>query len=183
MKRTPATARLALLALGFLAASCTHEAPAPQPQVAKAPAVKREPTPAAALERARQYWAAGEKGDWIATYDMLAPELQRDQPAAAYLQRKANHIYRNMRVTEVVAQKDDKIFLRVLGQWTPNHPKVKEIKLEPGQTLTQDVEMIEIWRWVNDQWCLSRPLRVDEFLEQFPDLQPKSAPPAATPAK
>ncbi|MBK9129525.1 MAG: hypothetical protein IPM13_17320 [Phycisphaerales bacterium] len=184
MKRTLDTARLALLALGLgiLAPACDKDAPPAQP--APAPAVKREPTQAAALERSRQFWASAEKGDWIATYDLLAPELQREQPAAVYLDRKKNHIYKNMRVLEVVAQKDEQIFLRVAGQWTPNHPKVREVKLEPGQTLTQDIEMIEVWRWVGDQWCLLRPLRPEEFLEQYPDLQSKAPTPSQpVPAK
>lgn len=176
MKRTLDITRLALLALalGVVVPSCDEDAPPAKPAAPAQPAAaKREPTAAAALERARQYWANAEKGDWIATYDFLSPELQREQPVASYLQRKANHIYKNMRVIEVVAQKDDQIFLRVGGLWTPNHPEVKKVKLEPGQTLTQDVEMIEIWRWVGDQWCLLRPLRPEEFLEQFPELQPK----------
>lgn len=184
MKRTLDITRLALLALGLglVAPSCDEDAPAPkpaQPAATKPAAVKREPTAAAALERARQYWASAEKGDWIATYDYLAPEIQREQPVAGYLQRKQYHIYKNMKVMEVVAQKDDQIFLRTSGLWTPNHPEVKKVKLEPGQTLTQDIEMIEIWRWVGDQWCLMRPLRPEEFLEQFPDLQPKAPAPTA----
>ncbi len=190
MKRTLDITRLALLALalGVVLPACDEDAPPAQPpaaaQTAKSAAVKREPTAEAALARARAYWAAAEKADWIATYDFLAPEFQREQPVAVYLQQKVNHIYKNMRVLEVVARKDDQIFLRISGLWTPNNPEVKRVKLEPGQTLTQDVEMIEIWRWVGDQWCRLKPLRPEEFLEQFPDLQPKSdAPPTTAPAK
>jgi len=196
MKRTLDLTRLALLALalGVVVPACDGTAPPAKPQdpaaVAPAAVVKREPTGEAALARARAYWASAEKGDWIAAYDYLSPEFQRQQPAALYLQSRANHIYKNMRVLEVIGQKDDLIFLRITGLWTPNHPETKRVKLEPGQTLTQDVEMIEVWKWVGDQWFLQRPLRPEEFLEEYPDLQSASAapaqadqPPAVPPAK
>src|SRR5205085_10661656 len=107
--------------------------------------------------------------------DLLAPDVQREQPVAQFLQRKNFHVYKDMRVTEVVAHKDDQISLRVRGRWTPQHPEVKRVKLEPGQTLTQDVEMIEIWRWIGGDWYLQRPMRAEEFLEQFPELQSQGA--------
>lgn len=179
MKRTFDLTRLALLALGLglVAPSCDSGTQAAAPGATTSAAVtppapaKRTPTPEDALRRSREYWAAAEKADWVATYDYLSPELQKEQPLANFLERKKQHIYKNMRVHEVVAQKDDQIFLRVGGLWTPNHPEVKKVKLEPGQTLTQDVEMIEIWRWVGEEWRLQRPLRPEEFLELYPDLQ------------
>ncbi|MBK9129526.1 MAG: hypothetical protein IPM13_17325 [Phycisphaerales bacterium] len=138
MSRPLVASRFVLFALASAAsfAGC-HEAadPArvPTPAVAGAPAQAAR-THAAALERARQYWASAEKGDWIATYDLLAPELQREQPAPVYLQQKKKHLYANMRVLEVVGEKDDLIFLRVAGLWTPNTPEARRVELGPGES-------------------------------------------------
>lgn len=172
------------LVLAAIAPACDQAAPTPPAPTASKPVAKREPTQAGALERSRQYWSHASKGDWIAAYDFLAPELQAQQPLAAYLQGKQYHVYEGMRVIEVVAQKDDQVFVRVGGRWTPTHPETKRVKLEPGQTLTQDVELIELWRWMSDEWRLVRPLRPDEFLEEYPDFQTKTPDAAATtPAK
>lgn len=181
MNRTHDLMRPALLALGlaFLAPGCeedasggTHSTPAPV-------VAKPQPTAAAALERSRQYWASIDKGDWIATYDMLTPEVQEQMPVAAYLQAKVNFDYDQVRVEEVVAQTEDHIFIRVSGVWTPLHAAAKRVKLEPGQSLTSAFEMIDIWRWCDDRWLAERRLRPEEFLEEFPDLRPKSATPSA----
>ncbi|MBL8861545.1 MAG: hypothetical protein JNK02_05990 [Planctomycetes bacterium] len=180
MQRTHALLALALLApaLGFVASACTREA-GPGPVKPKPAVVKAEPTDEAALARSRIYWANAEKKDWIPNYDLLGPELRGQQSPTMFLQGKTNHIYEGMRAQEVVARKDDLIFLRVTGRWTPNLPQIKNVRLEPGQTLTQDIEIIEVWRWMRDAWFLERPLRPDEFLEQFPDLQPNAAPKTA----
>src|SRR5262245_6136635 len=155
MKRSHVLVPPAVLALvlAAIAPACDQSAPAPTTPAAK-PVAKREPTQAGALERSRAYWSHAMKPDWIAAYDFLAPELQAQQPLAQYLQGKQYHEYKNMRVVEVVAQKDDQVFIRVGGLWTPTHPETKRVKLEPGQTLTQDVELIELWRWIDQEWRL-----------------------------
>lgn len=184
MPRTHAPLHLALLALGLssLGSSCNQTAP-PAPTPAQPVVVKKEPTDAAVMERSRRFWANAEKGDWIANYDMLCAEIQREQAPTLYLQGKNHHIYEKMRVVEVIAHKDDLVFVRVQGLWTPNHPMTKQVELKPGETLTQDVELIEMWRWENSEWKYVRPLRAEDFLEQFPELQPSAAgtTPAATP--
>ncbi len=186
MPRTHAPLHFALFALGLssLGSSCDQKAP-PAPAPVQPTVVKKEPTDAAVLERSRRFWANAEKSDWIANYDMLCAEIQREQAPSLYLQGKSNHIYEKMRVTEIVARKDDLIFVRVNGLWTPNHPRAREVELEPGQTLTHDVELIEMWRWEGSEWKYVRPLRAEDFLEQFPELQPSAAgaaPAAAVPA-
>jgi len=175
MPRTHAPLHLALLALGLssLGTSCDKSAPPPAP--AQPVVLKKEPTDAAVMERSRRFWANAEKGDWIANYDMLSPEIQREQPPTIYLQGKSHHIYEKMRVIEVIARKDDLVFVRVGGLWTPNHPMTKQVELKPGETLTQDVELIEMWRWEGSEFKYVRPLRSEDFLAEYPDLQPSAA--------
>ncbi len=186
MMRPNELARLALLALalGIVHASCDEDA-SPPAAVTTAPA-RPVATDARALERSRDRWSKVEKADLIASYELLAPEMKAQQPLQSYIQRMGNSRYEKMRVMEVAGKTDDQIFLRVGGLWTSVHPMAKRVKLEPGQTLTQDVEYFEMWRWVSDDWYYVRPFRPEEFAEQFPELQPNYQPPApksaATPA-
>jgi hypothetical protein len=179
MTRPNELARLALiaLALGLVNTACEKDA-GTQAATTAAP-VKKTPTDERALERSRDRWSKVMKPDLIATYEFLTPEMKAQQPLQSYLQRMGNSVYENMRVHEVAGKKGDLIFLRVGGLWTSVHPMAKRVKLEPGQTLTQDVEFIESWEWLGDDWYYARPYRPEEFAEQFPELQPNYQPPAA----
>jgi len=178
MMRLHEIARLALLALalGIVHASCDEDAPTP-PTATATPA-KPVATDARALERSRERWAKVEKSDLIASYEFLAPEMKSQQTLQAYIQRMGNSRYENMRVMEVTGKKGDEIFLRIGGLWTSVHPMAKKVKLEPGQSMTQEVEFFEMWRWLGDDWYYARPFRPEEYAEQYPELQPNYQPPA-----
>jgi len=47
------------------------------------------------------------------------------------------------------------------------------VKLEPGQTLTQDIEIIETWQWVENDWHFVRQESESDFFEANPDLLKK----------
>jgi hypothetical protein len=181
MTRLNELARLALiaLALGLVNTGCDEVAPPPATTAAAAPV--KPPTDERALERSRERWSKVMKPDLIATYEYLTPEMKAQQPLNSYLQRMGNSVYENMRVLEVAGKKGNLIFLRVGGMWTSVHPMAKKVKLEPGQTLTQEVEYIESWQWLGDDWYYARPYRPEEFAEEFPELQPNYQPPAAKP--
>jgi hypothetical protein len=181
MTRLNELARLALLtlALGLVNTSCDEVAP-PAATTTAAPVVKT-PTDERALERSRERWSKVMKPDLIATYEYLTPEMKAQQPLNSYLQRMSNSVYEDMRVLEIAGKKDNLIFLRVGGKWTSVHPMAKKVKLEPGQSLTQEVEFVESWQWIGDDWYYARPYRPEEFVEEFPELQPNYQPPAAKP--
>ncbi len=151
-------------------------------QAAPTPAVgavvnKAEPTQERVLARMTDRWQKVVKADWIQAYDFLSPEQKRQMPISQYLQNKQNHRYENARVGEVLLCDGKDAFVKVTVLWTPQHPRVKEVKLEPGQTLTQEVEMYESWRWAEGDWTYVRAQRPDEFFQDHPEmLRGKDAP-------
>lgn len=178
MKFTTSLALLLTAALSFATVACE---PTPT-EVVVVPAVPAkppapEPTAARAMQRSQARWEKGMKGDWIAAYDFLVPEGKREQPLARFLGSMQMHKYENMKVLEVIDVKDGTAYLRVGGLWTPLAPELARVKLEPGQTLTQELQMIEIWRWVEGDWCFVRPQRDTEFFAEHPELLKKSTPP------
>ncbi|MBL8858285.1 MAG: hypothetical protein JNL28_07280 [Planctomycetes bacterium] len=177
--KTMHTAALSLLLAATLcvgsACDPKEEAPPPAPVVPAAPV--HAPTAERLMVRAQERWDKGVKSDWVATYTFSAPEVKREQPLATYLAGMSIHKYENMRPVEVLSVSADKAYVRTAGLWTPIAPQVQRVKLEPGQSLTQDIEMIETWRWVDGDWYFVRPQRDTDFYAEHPDLL-KATPPA-----
>ncbi len=172
---------LALVSVFTVSSGCDpKEEPRPQVPVA-APVI--QPTAERALLRAQERWNKGVKGDWVAVYDFHAPEVKREQGLPQFLNGMQMHRYENMRAIEVIAVEGDKAYVRTSGLWTPQGPQVARVKLEPGQTLTQEITMIENWRFVDGDWCYLRPERDTDFFAAHPDLLKKSTEPAPAPAK
>jgi len=168
MKHTHSLLALALLAGGslFLPACNDRQAAAAPAQTAAV----REPTDARLFERARERWGKVAKGDWIAAYDYQTPEQKRSVSLGQYISSKDHHKYESPEVHEVL-QNDGKLaLLRVSAYWTPVHPLLKEAELEPGQTLTQHVEMYESWRFADGDWLYMRAQRAEDFFQEHPEL-------------
>lgn len=127
------------------------------------------PTAASLEERSRARWAAVCRGDWIAAYEFQTAE-QKLMPLARYLQGKDHHVYANPAVERVieVGKSDGYLVVRVV--WTPIHPELQRAKLEPGQSLTEELRMIETWRWEGEEWGYVRAQRPDDFDRDHPEL-------------
>ena len=178
--RPTPTARLALsLAILVLASACNEMEAANPTGAPGARAAQREPTAERAKERSLARWAAVEKADWVAAFEFMTPDAKRDRPLGSYLQATQHHRYERMRVIEVLGLRGDTAYVRAGGLWTPQHPDMARVKLEPGQTLTQDIELVETWRWIGGDWYYQRPDRPEEFYEKHPDLRAAKTPPAA----
>jgi len=176
------TTALALALFPFLTVTsgCDPKvAPVPAPPPV-APAI--QPTAERAQLRAQERWAKGVKGDWVAVYDFHAPEVKRELGLAQFLGNMQMHRYENMKAVEVLAVQSDKAFVRTTGLWTPQGPQVSRAKLEPGQTLTQEITMIETWRFVDGDWCFVRPERDTDFFPAHPELLKKSGTVEGAPA-
>jgi hypothetical protein len=176
---------LTLAPLFAVTSGCDPKEEAPKPAaVPAAPVI--QPTVERALSRSQERWNHGVKNEWVAAYDYFAPEAKKEVPLANYLSGMQVHRYENMRSTDVLAIQGDKAYVRVTGLWTAVGPQVQRVKLEPGQTLTQEIVMIETWRFVDGDWCFVRPERDTDFFEKHPDLlkQTKQEPaPTPPPAK
>lgn len=157
---------------GSGAAAAAPVAPAPE---------KPQPTQARLLERARERWQHVMQRDFIAAYDFHAPEVKRERAPANYEADMRQNKYEDARLAEVVSLKDETAYLRVNVLWTSLNEKLKKVELEPGQTFTQDISMIETWRWVGDDWHYVRPQRDDDFFSDHPELLRGETAPEAVP--
>lgn len=140
------------------------------------------PTPERLIERSTARWKRVAKAEWIEAYEFITPEQKQAISLNQYIQGKSVHEYGNPRVGQVLKLEKDLGYLRVSALWTPHHPALDKVKLEPGQTLTEDLDMIESWRFVGGDWFYLRAQNEEEFYEQHPDLL-KKAPEAAASEK
>lgn len=133
----------------------------------------QQPTRERLLLRVRQRLEAVEGRDLVAAHSYCVPAVRREQPLGQYLQRMEMHRYEGCALVEVVAVEDGQAYVRTTALWTPTHPKVREVKLEPGQTLSQRIEILETWRFEEGDWGFVKQERVDEFFAARPDLLKK----------
>lgn len=177
---TPAFALALALSATLLTPACDRQTAHAQPIAAATTAAPAapvvQPTNERIIERSTERWSKIGKGDWIAAYDYLSPEQKKANAIGTYLQNKAHHKYENAQVLNVLQNDGKTGILRVTCMWTPVHELIKTVKLEPGQSLTQEVEMYETWRWAEGDWTYMRAQRPDDFFQEHPELL-KATPP------
>jgi len=144
-----------------------------KPAAAAAPTTPA-PTAARVAARSADRWQHIAKKEWIEAYDFLTPDQKASVSLANYLQGKQYHEYANPRVGEVLKIQKDAAYVRVSALWTPHHPQLAKVKLEPGQSLTEEIDMIETWRFVGGDWYYLRAQNEEEFFQQHADLLKKS---------
>jgi len=127
------------------------------------------------LHRCTERWKKVAAGDWIEAYDFQAPALRKTQTISDYLMGKANHRYESPETPELLELTDDRAYVYVACLWTPTHEALKTIKLQPGQSLTEHLEMVETWRKSENEWFYANALSVPEFFNVNP-LVKKPAP-------
>jgi len=120
--------------------------------------------------RALTRWTVVARGDWIDAYTYLTPEQQRGVTVAQFLSGKNFHTYASPSVDRIVAVEDSYGYVATRALWTPQHPDLQRVKLEPGQSLTEELHMIETWRWAGDDWYFVEAAREGEFFAAHPAL-------------
>jgi hypothetical protein len=174
-----AVSRSALILAGLVLAALPACDRQPSSEAAKTAEVRAKPQPTKArlIERSKARWASVSKADWIAAYDFVTPEQKQQLPLAQFLPGKDLHEYANPQVHEVLRIEGEKGYVRASAVWTPHHPQLAQVKLEPGQTLTQELKMIETWVWVDGDWMYFSAEGDTEFLEKHPEfLKPPTSP-------
>ncbi len=161
---------LTLLAgLVLVFSGCNPQTGPASTQTAQARA-KPEQTEARLIERSKARWATVSKSDWIAAYDFLTPEQKQQVPLSQFLPGKDLHEYANPQIHKVLKIDGEKGYVQASAVWTPHHPQLDSVKLEPGQTLTQELKMVETWVWVDGDWMYFSAEGDTEFLGKNPDL-------------
>jgi hypothetical protein len=161
----------------------SHDVAAQNGSTMTGTADKAAATPARLVDRSNDRWKRIAKKEWIEAYDFLTPEQKQGMSVSQYVQGKTNHEYANPRVGEVIKLEKDQGYVRVSALWTPHHPQLAKVKLEPGQTLTEDIDMIETWRFVGGDWYYVRAQNEEDFFQHHANLLKKSADAKADDAK
>ncbi len=145
------------------------EPAAPETPVAEAPAPKA-PDVKDALARAEKRWEMIQAEDWIQAYDFLAPARRRQEKLGGYLAGKSDHEYRNPSKPHLLGMEGEQAFLEVSVLWTPHHDILKTADNAP-EDFTEQLEMIETWQWIDQEWYWVAVTRQNEFLDEHPQFK------------
>jgi hypothetical protein len=120
--------------------------------------------------RSAERWKKVAAANWIEAYDYLPPDERKTLAIVDYLQGKSKHRYESPDVPEVLEVKGDVAYVAVASMWTPTHPALATVKLGPGESLTQRLEMIETWKRVEGEWYFAENATVREFFVAHPEV-------------
>lgn len=140
------------------------EAPAPPASNEKAP------DPKDALARSEQRWEMIQAEDWIQAYDFLTPARKKQEKLGNFLAGKADHEYRNPSKPHLLGTEGEQAYLEVSVLWTPHHDILGTADNAP-EDFTQQLEMIETWQWIDEEWCWVGVARQNEFLDEHPKFK------------
>jgi hypothetical protein len=164
-----------LLALTLAAFGATGCGPRAGTESAESTAVRAEPTNAALIERASARMNLIASGDWISAYDYTAQDARKVLKLQDFLAKKDSHRYEKPKVEEVLRNDGTIGFVRLTMLWTPTDRRLKDVELEPGQSLTQEIEMYQTWSWSGSEWMYVRGQGPREFFEEHRELLRKGA--------
>ena len=174
---------LALLSAGALTftAACSSETEAAPPNSADASsqgaqasdedvAVATDPVPSALVGRSAARLELIEKEDWIQSYDFLSENVQEYQPMGDYLKGTQDNHYVNKAEPTLLATDGELGYVQVVVDWTPTHAEIQQANNLQGQDLTQELHLVETWRWEQGDWRFLRWQRGSDFRNENPKL-------------
>lgn len=150
--------------------SCSDSNAAPAANVSAAAPAKPEPTEARVRERSLARWDLVCRGEWIDAYELLTFEQRRAVTLAQYLGQTEHHHYANPSIERVLAVGPTDAYLVARVVWTPSHPQLLKAELPAGKSHTEELTMVESWRWDGDDWYYVRAQREDEFQKDHPEI-------------
>ncbi|MFT7669993.1 MAG: hypothetical protein ACI8X5_002700 [Planctomycetota bacterium] len=122
------------------------------------------------VSRSESRWDTVTAGDWIQAFEFQDPRAKTIQPIGTYLQGKEHHEYRNPSKPHMIGSEGDLVYLELAVLWEPHHPILGTVSNSP-QNLTQELHMVETWRWVDGDWFFVTNERQGEFHEAHPEIR------------
>ncbi|MCB9915909.1 MAG: hypothetical protein H6828_12330 [Planctomycetes bacterium] len=170
-----------LLALALPLAACHQEVGAQGPEAehaaqaatqttdaqAEAP---RDPDYATVATRAQRRWDEVTAGEWMQAYDYVPPSVRKYMSLDSFLSGKTYHEYKNPTKPVLIAQDGDEAYIELTVVWEPHHPQIQTANNLDGQSLEQEVHMVETWMWEENEWYLKSVERHNEFLTAHPKI-------------
>ena len=121
------------------------------------------------VARSVAHWELVVAADWIQAYDFLDPAFKAAQSLGQYISGKEMHEYRNPSTPQLIGTDGDKAFLELSVLWEPHHPQIQNASNAP-EDMTEELHMVEIWRWVKGDWYFTESVRANEFHQAHPGL-------------
>lgn len=121
------------------------------------------------VARSVAHWDLVVAADWIQAYDFLEPARKAAKPLGQYISGKVMHEYRNPSAPQLIGTDGDKAFLELSVLWEPHHPQIQNAANAPDD-MTEELHMVEIWRWVKGEWYFTESVRANEFHQAHPGL-------------
>jgi len=147
------------------------ESSAPTEEVVEAPQVDPlVPDLSKVVARSVERWEMVTAADWIQAYDFQDPRAKLQQPISAFLSGKEYHEYRNPSEPMIIGNEGDLAYLEMSVLWEPHHPILATVDERP-EDLTQELHMVETWRWVDGEWYFVLNERQSDFLEEHPEIR------------
>jgi hypothetical protein len=124
--------------------------------------------------RAEERWKRVAAENWIEAYDYLPPDERKTLTLMDYLQGKTRHRYESPEAPEVLQVEGDVAYVWTACMWTPVHPALANVKLGPGESLTERLEAVETWKRTAGEWFYADVTPVREFFAAHPDVRQPS---------
>jgi hypothetical protein len=140
--------------------------PGPDTAVVEVPEVGN---PEDAKDRSRTRWEVIAAGDWVQAYDFLSPARKKQQRLGEYLAGKEDHEYRNPTDPILLGAEGDEAYIELSVLWTPHHAILGAVDNMPDD-LTDQLDMVETWTYVEGEWYFTDVGRQKEFLADHPNL-------------
>jgi len=119
-------------------------------------------------ERALARWGCIAEADWEGAYDFMTPERREQEDRSRFLENKEDHEYRDPELRGLPDVSLDTAYAQIKVAWTPHHAILIHI---PGQDFTQELEMVETWKRIDDTWYWAEVARTHEFFAEHRELE------------
>ena len=133
-----------------------------------------EPDLARVEGRSAERWQLIVNADWIQAYDYGLPAIRVHQPLGAFLSNKEHHEYRNPSQPKLIGIEGggETAFLELAVLWEPHHPILQTVDERPDD-MTQELHMVETWKWFEGEWYFVENERHSDFMKEHPGILEK----------
>lgn len=122
------------------------------------------------LDRCRERWEVVVAADWIQAFDFNDPRAKELEPLGSFLQGKEHHEYRNPSKPNLIGTEGDLAYMELAVLWEPHHPIIQTVSNKP-EDMTQELHMVETWRWVDGEWYFVGNERQSDFHKAHPQIK------------
>jgi hypothetical protein len=119
--------------------------------------------------RSAARWELVVAQDWIQAYDFIPPQIRAVSSLGQFVSGKEHHEYRNPSRPRLIGSEKDLAYVELSVLWEPHHPILQTVRDKPDD-MTEELHMVETWKWQDGQWYFFGNARQNEFLAEHPEI-------------